>query len=189
MNKINKLFLLSFVLISSKSFGMDCEEAMIQFAQMHHEMDRAINRCFEEIKNENNLVDIKTENVKKDDTHVFITVKINIEDPDKNLIAKVADNKLNIDVNGKETTLKILIQDNFLNYSVKQEVKKEEKKEKDNQVFTSYTSSCICKRFSLPASVNVEMVDLSYKDGVLTITLPKKESVKKEPKRIKVEIK
>lgn len=40
------------------------------------------------------------------------------------------------------------------------------------------------RNFSLPSSVNTDRVEASFKDGVLTVTLPKAEVAK--PKRIKI---
>jgi len=42
------------------------------------------------------------------------------------------------------------------------------------------------RRFSIPEDVDVERIDAKYKNGVLELTLPKKESAK--PKAVKVEI-
>ena len=66
--------------------------------------------------------------------------------------------------------------------------KKEEKeiKEKDFVRSERYYGA-FHRSFSLPASVDASKVNASYKDGVLEITLPKKEGAK--PKQIKVDIK
>lgn len=66
--------------------------------------------------------------------------------------------------------------------------KKEEKETKEKDVLR-------CERYygsfqrslSLPASFNASKVNAVYKDGVLEITLPKKEGAK--PKQMKVEVK
>ncbi|HLF17757.1 MAG TPA: Hsp20/alpha crystallin family protein [Candidatus Omnitrophota bacterium] len=66
--------------------------------------------------------------------------------------------------------------------------KKQEKeiKEKDYIRSERYYGS-FNRSFTLPASVDPQKVNASYKDGVLEITLPKKEEAKK--KEVKVEIK
>jgi HSP20 family protein len=66
--------------------------------------------------------------------------------------------------------------------------KKEEKevKEKDVVRCERYYGS-FHRAFSLPTSVDASKVNAVYKDGVLEITLPKKEGAK--PKQIKVDVK
>lgn len=60
---------------------------------------------------------------------------------------------------------------------------KESKDENYHRVERSYGS--FMRTFSLPASVDTEKVAAEYKDGVLTLTLPKKEEAK--AKTIKVQ--
>jgi len=43
------------------------------------------------------------------------------------------------------------------------------------------------RSFAVPATVDTEKVSADYKNGVLTVTLPKKEAAK--PKQVKVEVK
>jgi HSP20 family protein len=43
------------------------------------------------------------------------------------------------------------------------------------------------RSFAVPTSVDTEKVSADYKNGVLTVTLPKKEAAK--PKQVKVEVK
>ncbi|HKW96923.1 MAG TPA: Hsp20/alpha crystallin family protein [Bryobacteraceae bacterium] len=50
------------------------------------------------------------------------------------------------------------------------------------RAYGSFTRS-----FSVPATVDTERVSADYKNGVLTVTLPKKEAAK--PKQVKVEVK
>jgi HSP20 family protein len=66
--------------------------------------------------------------------------------------------------------------------------RKEEEKHEEGQ---TYRSERFFGRFqrsvSLPAKVNAEKVSASYKDGILTITLPKAEEAK--PKQIAINVK
>ncbi len=66
--------------------------------------------------------------------------------------------------------------------------KKEEKevKEKDYVRSERYYGS-FHRSFSLPAGVDAQKVNAVYKDGVLEVSLPKREDAK--PKQIKVEVK
>ncbi|MBI5149340.1 MAG: Hsp20/alpha crystallin family protein [Candidatus Omnitrophica bacterium] len=66
--------------------------------------------------------------------------------------------------------------------------KKEEKEIKEKDFIRSERYyGAFHRSFSLPSSVDASKVNASYKDGVLEITLPKKEGAK--PKQIKVDIK
>jgi len=58
------------------------------------------------------------------------------------------------------------------------------KKENYHRIERSYGS--FARRFSLPGSVNADNVKAEYKDGVLTLTIPKKEEAK--PKTIKIQV-
>ncbi len=81
--------------------------------------------------------------------------------------------------------VKITLQDNML--SIRGE-KKQEKEAKDanfHRVERTYGS--FQRTFTLPAPVKADKVDASYKDGILTITLPKAEEAK--AKQIEVRVK
>ena len=57
---------------------------------------------------------------------------------------------------------------------------KEESKEEKDKKFTrkEYNYSSFSRSFSLPEEVNKEKIEASYEDGVLKITLPRKEEAK-----------
>jgi len=59
---------------------------------------------------------------------------------------------------------------------------KEENYHRCERCYGAFTRS-----FSLPSSIDAEKVSAEYKDGQLTLTLPKKEEAK--PKTIKIEVK
>jgi HSP20 family protein len=66
--------------------------------------------------------------------------------------------------------------------------KKEEKEVKEKDVVRSERHYGSFQRaFSLPVSVDASKVNAVYKDGVLVVTLPKKEGAR--PKQVKVEVK
>ena len=58
---------------------------------------------------------------------------------------------------------------------------KEETKEDKEQKFTrkEYNYYSFSRSFTLPEEINQEMIEANYEDGVLKITLPRKEDVKK----------
>ena len=66
---------------------------------------------------------------------------------------------------------------NMLTISCEKEEKKEEKMEKmtrNEYNFTSFT-----RTFTLPEDIKMEKIEAKYVDGILNITLPKKEEAKK----------
>ena len=58
---------------------------------------------------------------------------------------------------------------------------KEESKEDKDKKFTrrEYSYSSFRRSFTLPDEINKEKIDAKYEDGVLKISLPRKEEVKK----------
>ena len=66
---------------------------------------------------------------------------------------------------------------------------KEEKKEDKNKKFTrkEYSYCSFCRSFSLPEEIKQDKIEAKYEDGVLKISLPRKEEAKKaEAKKIAV---
>ena len=72
----------------------------------------------------------------------------------------------NIDANG-----------NMLTISCEKEEKKEEKDARHTRKEFNYSS--FSRSFTLPEGVNKEKIDAHYEDGVLKLSLPKKEEAKK----------
>ena len=58
---------------------------------------------------------------------------------------------------------------------------KEEKNEEKDVRYTrhEYSYSSFSRSFTLPDDVNQDKIDASYNEGVLTLTLPKREETKK----------
>jgi len=77
----------------------------------------------------------------------------------------------------KKDDFKIDIDSNMLTVSSQKE---ENKEEKDKQ-FTrrEYMYSSFSRSFTLPDEVNKEGIGAKYEDGVLKLSLPKKEEVRK----------
>jgi HSP20 family protein len=80
--------------------------------------------------------------------------------------------------------VKVSVQDNVLTLKGEKKQEKEEKDKNYHRVERSYGS--FCRSFQLPTSVKADKVKANYKDGVLSITLPKTEEVK--PKEIPISI-
>ena len=71
--------------------------------------------------------------------------------------------------------------------SIASEVKHEDEETKDHYTRREFGYSSFKRTFTLPDSVESDKVKASYKDGILMITLPKREEAKqKPPKRIEI---
>ncbi len=86
------------------------------------------------------------------------------------------------DVNMKDVNIEI--EHGTLTLRGERKFEKEDDHKGYHRIERSYGQFVRC--FSLPETVDTEKVKAEYKDGVLTVTLPKKEIAK--PKTIKVEV-
>src|SRR5215210_575122 len=94
----------------------------------------------------------------------------------------VIENEQNYDVSVaapglKKEDFKIDLNGNMLTISSEKEEQKEEKEGKYNR--KEYNYSSFSRSFTLPEDVNRDQIQAKYEDGVLKLTLPKKEEVKK----------
>lgn len=98
--------------------------------------------------------------------------------PAVNIIDTMDEYKLWFAVPGlKKEDFVIDVDGNILTISCEKEENIEEKELKFTRKEFSYTS--FSRSFTLPEEVNREKIEALYKDGVLTLVLPKKEDVKK----------
>ena len=98
--------------------------------------------------------------------------------PAVNIIENTDEYKLSFAVPGmKKNDFKIDIDGNMLTISAEVEERKEEKKEEFTR--EEYNFSSFSRTFTLPDEVNKEKVEAIYVDGVLKLSLPKKEEAKK----------
>ena len=81
----------------------------------------------------------------------------------------------------KKDDFEITIDNQQLSISCEKEHKKEEKKDDYTRKEFSYES--FRRSFVLPEAVNSDKINASYKDGVLTVELPKKETAVKTPNK------
>lgn len=104
---------------------------------------------------------------------------------------------VNITENGKEFRIelaapgmskndfKVNVEDNVLTISAEKEEEKNDKNERYTRREFSYRS--FTRSFRLPAEVRSENIEGKYEDGILKLSIPKKEESKKSPaKQIKV---
>jgi len=91
--------------------------------------------------------------------------------------------KVSVDLPGmNRDDINIEVESNRLAISGERRFEKEEKKEDYHFVERSYGK--FYRAFTLPVTVQAEKIDAAYNDGVLEITLPKKEEVK--PKKVAI---
>lgn len=81
--------------------------------------------------------------------------------------------------------VKITMQDNILTVRGEKRQEKETKGSEYHRVERSYGS--FQRSFTLPTGVKHDKIEATYKDGILTVTLPKAEEAK--PKQIDVKVK
>jgi HSP20 family protein len=77
---------------------------------------------------------------------------------------------------GRKEDLQIEVQHDTLTIRGEKKSEREEKKEQRRYVERSYGT--FSRSFSLPSDADAEHIDASFKDGVLTIRLPKTEAAK-----------
>lgn len=80
--------------------------------------------------------------------------------------------------------VKVNLNDNVLSISGERRVENEEKRENYHRVERSYGQ--FYRSFTLPPNVDAASINAQFKDGVLRLTLPKKEEAK--PKQIEVKV-
>ena len=104
---------------------------------------------------------------------------VNIKEDDKNFFLELA-------VPGMDKKdLKIDISDDIL--TISSENKSEVEEEKDGYKRKEFSYSSFCRSFYIPENVNREKIGASYKDGILSVELPKQEEEKnKITKQIKI---
>jgi HSP20 family protein len=81
--------------------------------------------------------------------------------------------------------VKITMQENILTIRGEKKQEKETKESNLHRVERSYGS--FQRSFTLPTTVKSDKIEASYKDGILSVTLPKAEEAK--PKQIEVKVK
>ena len=80
--------------------------------------------------------------------------------------------------------IKVSLNENVLSISGERRFENEDKRDGYHRVERNYGQ--FYRSFTLPPNVNAEAIDAQYKDGVLRLSIPKKEEAK--PKAISVNI-
>ncbi len=81
--------------------------------------------------------------------------------------------------------VKITLQDNIL--SIRGEKKHEKETNEQNYHRVERAYGAFQRSFTLPTTVRADRIEAAYKDGILSVTLPKAEEAK--PKQIEVKVK
>ena len=68
--------------------------------------------------------------------------------------------------------------------TISSEVKSEESKVEENYTRREFSFSSFKRAFTLPDTVNIDHIDAAYDNGVLKLTLPKREEALPKPKRL-----
>lgn len=75
----------------------------------------------------------------------------------------------------KKDDIKIAIEKNILSISAQTETNNEEKDENEKVLRREFRKSSFERRFTIPENIDTNSIEASQKDGVLQITLPKKD--------------
>jgi len=81
--------------------------------------------------------------------------------------------------------VKITVDNNIL--TIRGEKKQDQEAKDDNYYRVERNYGSFLRTFRLPSSVHADKIDAVYKDGILTVTVPKSEEAK--PKQIEVKVK
>ncbi|MBS4028584.1 MAG: Hsp20/alpha crystallin family protein [Ignavibacteriales bacterium] len=84
----------------------------------------------------------------------------------------------------KKDEIKITLEDHTLTISGEKKFENEEKKDSYHRVERGYGR--FERAFTLPQSVKTDKIDAKYKDGVLSLTVPKAEEAKQRTIEVKV---
>ncbi|TXN35080.1 Hsp20/alpha crystallin family protein [Flagellimonas hymeniacidonis] len=83
---------------------------------------------------------------------------------------------------GKKDDFKVEVDNDLL--TISSEVKTESKEEKENYTRREFAFSSFKRAFTLPETVDGTKIDASYENGILKLSLPKKEEALPKPKRL-----
>lgn len=118
----------------------------------------------------------------KDFSGDFFDSSVNKTIPEVNVLENKDEFKIEVAAPGLEKgDFKIDLNNNVLTISSQKEVKSVDEKEKYIRREFSYSS--FQRTFSLPDSIDQEKIKATHHDGILNITIPKREEAKEKPKK------
>jgi len=107
---------------------------------------------------------------------------INVQENEKSF-------KLDVSVPGfDKEDIHIEVNKNILKISGQKEMKNEEKDENNKVLRQEFSTSSFSRSFSLPEDIDTEMIEAEQKNGVLNVTMPKKEKAPENTRKT-IEIK
>ncbi|WP_190809354.1 Hsp20/alpha crystallin family protein [Flagellimonas sp. S3867] len=83
---------------------------------------------------------------------------------------------------GKKEDFKVEVENDVL--AISSEAKSENQETKENYTRKEFSYTSFKRAFTLPETVDGSKIDAKYEDGILKVTLPKKEEALPEPKRM-----
>ncbi len=116
----------------------------------------------------------------------FFETRTGVTTPAVNIIEGKDDFRIEVAAPGLDKKdFKIDIDNNMLSISAEKE--NTVKEEEDNYVRREFGYTSFKRTFTLPDSVNAEKIKATHKEGILQITIPKKEEARvKPPKKIEI---
>jgi HSP20 family protein len=110
----------------------------------------------------------------------ILSERTGVGTPAINVIENTDDFQIEVAAPGLEKKdFKIDLDNNVLTISSEKELKNEEKEGRYMRREFSYSS--FTRSFSLPEAVDAEKIKANHKEGILRITIPKKEEAKRKP--------
>ncbi len=110
----------------------------------------------------------------------ILSERTGVSTPAINVIESTDDFQIEVAAPGLDKQdFKIDLDNNVLTISSEKELKNEEKDGRYMRREFSYSS--FMRSFSLPEAVNAEKIKANHKDGILRITIPKREEAKRKP--------
>ncbi|WP_222984694.1 Hsp20/alpha crystallin family protein [Flagellimonas meishanensis] len=101
---------------------------------------------------------------------------VNIKDNEKNFELELAV------PGGKKDDFTVEVDNDVL--TISSEVKMENEETNDNYTRKEFSFSSFKRAFTLPETVDGSKIDAKYEDGILRLTLPKKQEALPKPKRL-----
>ncbi len=114
----------------------------------------------------------------------MFTTRTGISTPAVNIIESPGEFNIEVAAPGLDKKdFKIDVENNCLNISSEKESKEEEEEKDRKYMRREFSYSAFRRSFTLPETVDSDKIKATHKDGVLTISIPKKEEAKEKPPR------